>query len=465
MLTRTSPVAPLHALRRRQNLALSELARRTGVPLRRLAEIEYHDLPLAEGEHAALVAALDLPGWTLTGGIAPAPVRRGPVRLRRHSRRARWVVAAVAAALLFGYPLPASARGGDLVACAARRAAPAPVGAGALQRWTVAAAALNLRAEPRVGACVVDVLAGGSEVILLDEQRTVGRSTWVRVWADYRRGWVNVRHLAPKRAVVDSLGLNLRAGPGIGYRVVRVLRRGSQVLLRASSQAVGRDRWVKVAVGQREGWVNQGYLAVNQPTVAAMTVERAPAPMVAEAPPAAEASPAAAEAPSATAAPPAAAPPATAAPTSPAIPVAAPPAAPDLYTCPVVSDRAPIIITQGYGVGTHVPSELWGAIDLAPAGGPAMAAGAVVVAAHAGTTSVALNSWPGGNYVRIYGADGWETGYAHLDSVFVVGGEAVAAGQPLGLLGSSGMAFGPHLEFSLWQHGVNVDPTPLIDCR
>ncbi|WP_026369377.1 peptidoglycan DD-metalloendopeptidase family protein [Kallotenue papyrolyticum] len=131
--------------------------------------------------------------------------------------------------------------------------------------------------------------------------------------------------------------------------------------------------------------------------------------------------------------------------------------------CPLVPPVGRVVITQGYAEGTHLPSAIWGALDLGVAGGPT--AGTLVVATHAGRAEVVLDSWPAGNYVAVQGEDGWRTAYAHLAQVFVVAGQSVAAGTPLGTVGSTGMATGPHLHYEIWRHGVNLDPSPWLACR
>ena len=131
--------------------------------------------------------------------------------------------------------------------------------------------------------------------------------------------------------------------------------------------------------------------------------------------------------------------------------------------CPVLPARGRVILTQGYGVGTHAPAELWGALDLAVAGGPTE--GTPVVAAHAGYVQVALDSWPGGNFVSISSDTGWRTAYAHMATVVVESGQYVQAGTPIGAIGSTGNTTGPHLHYETWHDGVNVDPLPTLFCR
>ncbi len=65
-----------------------------------------------------------------------------------------------------------------------------------------------------------------------------------------------------------------------------------------------------------------------------------------------------------------------------------------------------------------------------------------------------------GNAVVLDHGGGWESQYSHLrqGSVAVVVGEQVAAGARLGLIGWSGRAEFPHLEFALRHNGRAVDP-------
>ena len=124
-----------------------------------------------------------------------------------------------------------------------------------------------------------------------------------------------------------------------------------------------------------------------------------------------------------------------------------------------------------YAVGTHAPTEINGALDLAVDADrngyaePWATRGADVVAAHAGIVKVELNVWPAGNYVSVEGADGWRSGYSHLQSVSVRTGDQVVAGQKLGVIGNTGQAGGPHLKIQVWQNDKNIDPTGLLSCQ
>lgn len=65
-----------------------------------------------------------------------------------------------------------------------------------------------------------------------------------------------------------------------------------------------------------------------------------------------------------------------------------------------------------------------------------------------------------GNHVILEHADGTQTRYWHLRkwSVLVAPGQHVLEGQPLGLVGSSGMSSGPHLHFAVNSLGQDVEP-------
>ena len=58
-----------------------------------------------------------------------------------------------------------------------------------------------------------------------------------------------------------------------------------------------------------------------------------------------------------------------------------------------------------------------------------------------------------GNIVQIAHANGYETMYLHLSRVFVRTGEHVEIGKTIGLVGSTGLSTGPHLDFRILQKG------------
>ena len=58
-----------------------------------------------------------------------------------------------------------------------------------------------------------------------------------------------------------------------------------------------------------------------------------------------------------------------------------------------------------------------------------------------------------GNLVQIAHANGYETMYLHLSKMFVRAGEHVEIGKVIGLVGSTGLSTGPHLDFRFLQRG------------
>jgi murein DD-endopeptidase MepM/ murein hydrolase activator NlpD len=58
-----------------------------------------------------------------------------------------------------------------------------------------------------------------------------------------------------------------------------------------------------------------------------------------------------------------------------------------------------------------------------------------------------------GNMVQIAHANGYETRYLHLSKMFVRLGEHVDIGKTIGLVGSTGLSTGPHLDFRILQKG------------
>jgi murein DD-endopeptidase MepM/ murein hydrolase activator NlpD len=59
-----------------------------------------------------------------------------------------------------------------------------------------------------------------------------------------------------------------------------------------------------------------------------------------------------------------------------------------------------------------------------------------------------------GNLVRIAHSNGYETMYMHLSRILVHVGEHIDAGERIGLVGMTGLATGPHLDFRILQNGA-----------
>lgn len=67
-----------------------------------------------------------------------------------------------------------------------------------------------------------------------------------------------------------------------------------------------------------------------------------------------------------------------------------------------------------------------------------------------------------GNCIFLVHKNGWVTTYAHNSKNTVQPGELVARGEPIGLVGSSGISRGPHVHFEFRNRGTLEDPERLI---
>lgn len=88
----------------------------------------------------------------------------------------------------------------------------------------------------------------------------------------------------------------------------------------------------------------------------------------------------------------------------------------------------------------------------------AAAAGRVVSAAGSGW--VVRAGWTGGYGLMVEVRHPGEvtTRYSHLSAILCAPGDEVAPGRPLGLVGKTGLATGPHLHFEVWRGGEPRDP-------
>lgn len=90
--------------------------------------------------------------------------------------------------------------------------------------------------------------------------------------------------------------------------------------------------------------------------------------------------------------------------------------------------------------------------------------GDTVMSAAAGAVkSVGFDRRGYGRYVVVLHPTGVETLYGHLSASLVAEGDAVKAGSPLGLGGSTGRSTGPHLHFEVRWNGLPLDPSGLFD--
>ncbi len=89
--------------------------------------------------------------------------------------------------------------------------------------------------------------------------------------------------------------------------------------------------------------------------------------------------------------------------------------------------------------------------------------GTVVLASRAGRVLLVDSISGYGTTVLLDHGEGWQTLYAHLDNASVETGAWLEQGQPLGTVGMTGSATGPHLHFELRRRGTELlalDPMP-----
>jgi murein DD-endopeptidase MepM/ murein hydrolase activator NlpD len=107
----------------------------------------------------------------------------------------------------------------------------------------------------------------------------------------------------------------------------------------------------------------------------------------------------------------------------------------------------------------RIPAGMHNGIDLRAA------AGTWVIAAAAGQIAAVRHRGAYGLEIDIAHGAGILTRYAHLGSVtpaIATGRTQIAAGEPIGRVGRSGMTYGTHLYFELHLAGRPIDPAPYL---
>jgi murein DD-endopeptidase MepM/ murein hydrolase activator NlpD len=103
----------------------------------------------------------------------------------------------------------------------------------------------------------------------------------------------------------------------------------------------------------------------------------------------------------------------------------------------------------------HPVQQIWkahkGTDYAAPQGTPIMTTAAGVVEQTGYTTG-------NGNFVKVKHNATYETQYLHMSKILSHKGQRVAQGDIIGLVGSTGLATGPHVCYRFWKNGVQVDP-------
>lgn len=85
-------------------------------------------------------------------------------------------------------------------------------------------------------------------------------------------------------------------------------------------------------------------------------------------------------------------------------------------------------------------------------------AGTAILATKSGTVTTATYAEAWGYYVVINHGDGYSSLYAHQPSLSVSVGQYVTQGQTIGYVGSTGYSTGPHLHFTIYYNGSDVNP-------
>ena len=112
-------------------------------------------------------------------------------------------------------------------------------------------------------------------------------------------------------------------------------------------------------------------------------------------------------------------------------------------------------ITDAYGYRIHPLSgtKKWhNGVDFAAGEGTA------IYATKAGTVTSATYNEAYGNMVTINHGDGYSSLYGHMTNYIVSVGDTVSAGQTIGYVGSTGWSTGPHLHFTIYYNGSDVNP-------
>jgi murein DD-endopeptidase MepM/ murein hydrolase activator NlpD len=91
--------------------------------------------------------------------------------------------------------------------------------------------------------------------------------------------------------------------------------------------------------------------------------------------------------------------------------------------------------------------------------------GAPVVAVNAGRIALVAEFFFPGRLVAIDHGLGLYTLYFHLDEASVSAGDVVERGQPIGTVGATGRATGPHLHFAAQVGIARIDPAALLGLR
>lgn len=88
--------------------------------------------------------------------------------------------------------------------------------------------------------------------------------------------------------------------------------------------------------------------------------------------------------------------------------------------------------------------------------------GSIITASGDGIVIFSNWTYESGNYLIIKHGNRYLTFYKHNKKNLVTERQIVHRGDPIALLGNSGISSGPHLHFEIWKDGKPVDPKSLI---
>lgn len=125
------------------------------------------------------------------------------------------------------------------------------------------------------------------------------------------------------------------------------------------------------------------------------------------------------------------------------------------FTRPVAGPEPPTGFGARRVINGQPRSPHAGADYAAPRGTP-------VVAANSGRVALITEYFFPGRLIVVDHGLGLYTLYFHLDQIRVAGDERVDRGQPIGTVGATGRATGPHLHFGVQLGAARVDPAALL---
>lgn len=114
-----------------------------------------------------------------------------------------------------------------------------------------------------------------------------------------------------------------------------------------------------------------------------------------------------------------------------------------------------IRVTSGYGRRFHPIFRIWRKHNGVDYGA---AIGTPVYSVATGTVTFCGRQNGYGNYVCIQHDNGYESRYGHLHRYFVQKGQRIKQRDKIGLVGQTGEATGPHLDFQLLVNGKHINP-------